>query len=448
MASTRDIIEARRYNQRRLVTAFSSGISEGHEYEPHTPMGPVITSVVLSLVLVIAGVVAGRFAPKLPDGWQSNTLIVVKGTGARYFTIDGVLRPVTNITSARLLSTSEMSEIEVPLSRLDGIPRGSEVGLSGVPDDVPDPTRLDLRDWIACPDPSGATHTWIGEQPDGYAPAGLAVVSDGDATYLVVDGIRHFVDEAEGLNLLNVLGLPTADVDPVTADWLNLLPEGAPIRPLHVPNEGDPAKGLPHSWGEVVIGALVTLDNGQRYVVDSSSTIAPLSDVAYALYEVGTRGLVTQTIPATLADIGAVTVSKNAAGIPQDWPTALPAPLPANQRPCARMTTQSAAVQPEVSLGAVPVAAFSADPTGRAVHVPGGSGALVSVSSGGTFGALRLITDIGVAYSLGTDPTGSFAPLGFTRDDVLSVPGPWAALVPSSDVELSPANAWTTVKAS
>jgi len=448
MASTRDIIEARRYNQRRLVTAFSSGISEGQEYESRTPMGPVIASVVLSLVLIIAGVVAGRFAPKLPDGWESNTLIVVKGTGARYFTINGVLRPVTNITSARLLSTSEMSEIEVPPSRLDGIPRGSEVGLGGVPDDVPDPARLNLRDWIACPDPSGGTHTWIGDQPGGYAPAGLAVVSDEDTTYLVLDGIRHLVDNSAGLNLLNVLGLETADVDPVGADWLDLLAEGTPIRPLHVPNEGDPAKGLPPSWGQVVIGALVTLNNGQRYVVDSSSTVAPLSDVAYALYQVGTRDMVTQTIPATLADIGAVTVNKNGIGIPRDWPATLPTPLPANQRPCVRMEAQNAAIQPEVFLGSVPLSVFSADPTGRTVHVTGGSGALVSVSSGGTFGTFRLVTDTGLAYSLGTDPTGSFAPLGFTRDNVLSVPGPWAALVPSSDVELSPANAWTTVKAS
>ena len=448
MASTRDIIEARRYNQKRLVTAFSSGISEGREYESRTPTGPVITSVVLSLVLIIVGVIAGRFAPRLPDGWESNTLIVVKGTGARYFTINGVLRPVTNITSARLLSTSEMSEIEVPLARLDGIPRGSEVGLSDVPDDVPGPARLNLLDWIACPDPSGVTHTWIGDHPGGYAPASLAVVSDENQTYLVVDGVRHVLDNSEGINLLNVVGLATADAYPASGDWLNLLTEGTPIRPLHVPNEGDPAKGLPSNWGQVVIGALVTLDNGQRYVVDSSSTIAPLSDVAYALYEVGTGEIVSQNIPATLADIGAVTVNKNGAGIPQDWPTTLPAPLPTNQAPCARIEVQNAAVQPEVFLGTVPVSTFSADPTQRAVHVTGGSGALISVSSGGTFGAYRLITDTGLAYSLGTDPTGSFAPLGFTSSNVLSVPGPWASLVPSSEVELSPANAWTTVKAS
>jgi len=446
MPSTRDIIEARRYNQRRLTTAFTSGTPEGREYESHTPTGPVVTSVILAVVLIIAGMIAGRFAPKLPDGWESNTLIVVQGTGARYLTINGILRPVTNITSARLLATGDLNQIEVPPSRLDGIPRGTEVGLSDIPDDVPDPAHLNLTDWTACPSPSGTTHTWIGDLPANYATTTMAIATNSLDTYLVVDGVRHVLANEPGLNLLNVLNLSTADTDIVTADWLNLFPEGTALRPLHIPNEGYPAKGFPKTWGDVSIGAVVKLDDGGRYLVDSTSTIAPLSDVAYALYQVGTGTTVTQVISATLADIGAVTVNKNGVGIPPDWPATLPDPLPDDQRPCAHITTDTP--QPQVGLGAIPVAAFSADPTGRAVHIPGGSGVLVSVSAGGTFGAVRLITDTGLAYSLGTDPTSALVLLGFAGAYVADLPGPWAALVPSATVELSPAHAWTTVKAS
>ena len=104
MPSNKEILEAQRYNRRRLITAFTSGIPGGRELESKSPFIPLIVGSVVVAIMLGVGVVMSRFAPTLPQDWQDSTLIVVKGTGARYYTIRGVLRPVTNITSARLLS--------------------------------------------------------------------------------------------------------------------------------------------------------------------------------------------------------------------------------------------------------------------------------------------------------------------------------------------------------
>ena len=118
MPSNKEILEAQRYNRRRLITAFTSGIPGGRELESKSPFVPLIVGSVVVAIMLGVGIVMSRFAPTLPQDWQDSTLIVVKGTGARYYTIRGVLRPVTNITSARLMSEAgKYKTSEVPASR-------------------------------------------------------------------------------------------------------------------------------------------------------------------------------------------------------------------------------------------------------------------------------------------------------------------------------------------
>ena len=74
----------------------------------------------------------------------------------------------------------------------------------------------------------------------------------------------------------------------------------------------------------------------------------------------------------------------------------------------------------------------------------GGSGALVRATSGGTLGAFALVTDLGRAHGLEGDPATTLGALGYTLDDVETVPAAWLALVPAG-VSLSPEAAWQTV---
>lgn len=100
-----------------------SGTPGGRELGPRSLGRPLVAGLVIAAVLALVGVVMGRFAPVLPSGWQNDTLVIVKGSGARFFSIDGTLRPVANVTSARLLADpSSFQTAEVDASALDGIP--------------------------------------------------------------------------------------------------------------------------------------------------------------------------------------------------------------------------------------------------------------------------------------------------------------------------------------
>lgn len=451
MPSPRDIIEARRYNRRRLVTAFASGTPDGREFEPTTPNGPIIAGVVLSLVLIVAGIVAGRFAPRLPDGWQSDTLIVVQGTGARYFTIDGVLHPITNVTSARLLAQDSLKEIDVPSSRLDGLPRGPRVGLTDVPDDIPDPARLKPSLWTACAVDT-AVDAMIGQWPDDYAPASAVVVSTEGQTYVVAGSRSYRIVDTADSHLLSVidLGGEQPSVRSVPAAWLSLFQPGTDIRPLEVPNAGKAVSGFP---GGAVMGTLVTVtpdpkdpkdtESVQRYVVTGDSRMLLLSNLAYRMWQAGTG----QTVEPNQLEIRhedlshyTTTPEDSPNVVPSDWPTAALQSLAAGRAPCAQLDATSPNLI--VSLGSIPQPRDT--PARDQVLVLGGSGAVIRVSTGGTIGALRLVSDDGLAYSLGLDPEDSLTRLGLAGCPIIALPNAWAAIVPSAETELSHAAAITT----
>src|SRR5919199_2837595 len=103
MASKRDLVEAHAFNRRRLVTAFLGGAPGGRELEPARPARAVVAGVVLAVLLLVGAAVAGYLRPGLPNGWNQNSLVIARNSGARYVATGGVLYPVANTTSARLL---------------------------------------------------------------------------------------------------------------------------------------------------------------------------------------------------------------------------------------------------------------------------------------------------------------------------------------------------------
>ena len=64
------------------------------------------------------------FAPSPQLGEAQYQLVDVKGTGARYFWANGVLHPIANVTTAKLLSPeSKLPYIQASASSLENIPR-------------------------------------------------------------------------------------------------------------------------------------------------------------------------------------------------------------------------------------------------------------------------------------------------------------------------------------
>ena len=440
MASNKDILEAQRYNRRRLVTAFTSGTPGGREIESRSPMRPLILGVALSLVLVGVAAIMGRFAPTLTSGWQNDTVIVEKGTGTRYYAIDGVLRPIANITSARLLAdASKYRVLEVDASALAGVPRGTGIGIPEAPDTVPAATSLRSTQWTACASTAGATHTWIGGDPAQREDAEVALVSGGGALYLLADGRRHLIPAQDTDAVKFGLRLDTAAVHNVDAGFLDLFQRGADLAPHVVPNAGAPAAGKPVKQSRATIGTVIEVNDGastRRYVITGAGQITPLTDVAFRLLTITTGA--TSPLTTDMADVAGLKVADPSALV-SDWPDELGAPVDADHLPCSTLRSRDNALV--ATLTAIPVGMDS----GRAVSVVGGSGALVRAVSGGTFGALSLITDQGLAYGL-DNPLDTLARLGYVNENVTDLPTAWVALVPAG-ISLSNAAALATVTA-
>jgi len=450
MASNRDILDAQQFTRARLTTAFRSGLPDGRELEPRSSITPLIVGVVITALLIGVALVMRRFAPTLPQDWQNNYVLVIKDTGARYYTIDGVMHPVTNITSAKLLTPAGSFHVaEVPTSTVSGIRRGPQIGLLDAPDDMPLPASLTAGPWTACGLSDAATQTWIGPLPQPFSSTPMALVSNAGVTYLVAGGMRLPLSPASQQATITALGLVGAAIHPVRADWLNLLSPADGLGPLTIPHAGQPAPGLPAALATAVIGSLVEVprDDGTvaHYVVSDAGRLVELTPVGYALYQVGTGAIETtvgRPIQTTLGQIASL-VTNNTGIIPLSWPARIDTVATAAQFPC--LTLDLTGSTPAVTHGAATDPPVSA--TGEAI-IPGGSGALIRVSTGGTLGSLRFIADNGLAYGLGEPQADTLARLGYTADNVTVMPQPWAALVPPKNPDapvLSPGTVQATV---
>ena len=269
MASNKEILDAQRFNRRRLVTAFVAGAPGGRELEPKRVAPPLIGSVVLTLVIALASWISGMFVGSLPANWQDNTLLVVKGEGTRYITINSRLRPVTNLASARLLAEpGKFQESSLKGSVLDGIERGSQVGIEDAPEQLPRTKSLVAHGWTACSTSSGETATNVGESPKGLGDIQHALVSVDGRTYLVAEGVSHELPAENLGSVLLALGVDSEPVTEVDAAWLSLFTPGSMIQSFSVPDAGLPVSGLSSTIKNPVAGMLMSVTDdasgGQR----------------------------------------------------------------------------------------------------------------------------------------------------------------------------------------
>ena len=167
MATKKDLVEAQSFSRRRLTTAFVSGAPGGREVEPHRPLRAVVGGLALTAVLVLGSMAFGWLRSSLPADWKDNRLIIAEDSGARYVSLKGLLHPVVNTTSARLLIPSkDFRVLAVPDEELASIPRGATLGIVGAPDSLTPPERLVNSGWVSrCPkypggDPINLAISW------------------------------------------------------------------------------------------------------------------------------------------------------------------------------------------------------------------------------------------------------------------------------------------------
>ncbi len=431
MPSNKEILGAQRFNRKRLLTAFTSGTPDGQELEPRSLTVPLIVGAVLAVIAVIVAVVLGRFAPTLPDGWENNTLVIENGTGARYLTVDGALHPVTNVTSARLLADPEgYRTVNVDAATILGTPRGPEVGLRDVPDNVPTPADLRSGQWTACVDQESKPHLFVGLEPAELSPAPLALVASDDHYFLIADSRRHQIVASDPANVLFSLGLEESSARTVSTSWLSLFDRGSDIAPLSVDKAGTAVDGFPARLRTAALGSVIEVTDAPmnpHYLVVGDGAIEPLSDVAFQLWKVGSGAdaNLANPVPATVADIDNIDVVHTT--VPHDWPTTITTAIDGDHLPCVSLVHDEGTTASAVGQIPLPADEQSTAPWAT-VTVAGGSGALVRDST--PIGAVRFVADTGLSYSLGLDPADSLTRLGYADVTITTVPGAWLQLVP------------------
>ncbi|MFF0885391.1 type VII secretion protein EccB [Streptomyces sp. NPDC003456] len=486
MQSKRDQVQAHGFMMGRL----SSGLLTADPDAPESPLGRTTRGVVFGVlvtVLVGAGAtVYGLLRPGGNDGWRDGEhLVVNRDTGARYLWTgtDGVLHPVRNYASARLIGGSDLPTDDVGTASLRDTPVGVPVGIPGAPDTVPDPGQLDDGAWHMCvTGPQGALPSTSGATPDTGVnkPGATTVVAgapldsqgvDGDRAVLVrgPDGTEYLVWRGSRLPLdraadaRNALGYGSERPMPVSAAFLDALAPGPVLSPPEVPGRGEEG---PELGGEASrVGQLFKVSvpgGGSTYHLLRKDGLVPLTRLGAALVlgdpatqkeAYGGKSPEVRTVGAdTLREHRAKDAGPAGSAQLPDAPPAAQA-TPRGTALCAKVdggdggARISSVLAPLTGLAPVAVPEGTGGPLEAACAPPDaavvrpGRGALVRAlhaSGAAHAGTTYLVADNGVKYRLSSKE--ALSALGYEAGDIDSVPVQLLASFPTG-ADLDPAAA-------
>ncbi|MEV6375058.1 type VII secretion protein EccB [Micromonospora musae] len=457
MQSRRDQVQAQTYVLGRLTGALIAAEPDGLENPNRRMVVGTVSGVLVAAVVFVGFVIFGFFFPGGATKWrQPGVLVVEKETGSRYVYDEGLLRPVLNYTSARLLFGAEPKVVSVSGKSLRDVAHGQPLGIAGAPDALPTTTAVDRQVWTVCalamPDDAGTTFTATTvriEQPSGGARRDrpldrdqAILVTSGGQSFLVWQGRRLRLTEPW---LARVLGYDRNAL-PVEAGWLESVPVGAEIAPPEVPGRGSPGPTVDGRRG--VVGELFTArtpDGAERRYLLQQNGLAELSPMAYAIVAADPAtaevydGRPVQPRELSPAALVALPVA------PQPpWVAALPATPPSLAKTpeqgtwCVRHSMSGGAVEVTADMPA-PSATTLSDGVGvtrtsasaEAVEVQPGVGGLVLAgradqAAGSGF---YLVTDAGIKYPVGSSAVAN--QLGFPPASARPVPRQLLEMLPT-----------------
>ncbi|WP_127783957.1 type VII secretion protein EccB [Rhodococcus sp. X156] len=432
----------------------------------HDPMRTQVRATVVGLVLAIIGLAGfALFALFRPAGGLGDQAIVtVKDSAATYVRLEGVLHPVLNLASARLVVGQAVAPSEVSAAALADLPRGPLLGIPGAPALLPGEDARPEATWTVCDtlstdatarsasqQASATTTTTViaGSVTAPPVPADGALLVQGPpepgfvegATYLVQDGRRARIDLADK-RVTRALELDGATARPMSAAVLNAIPAVGQLSPPTVPGAGvrPSFAGVDALPASAVVGTVLQVSSGadqQSYVVLADG-VQSVSPVVARLLQYASSG-------------DPVTVSSSAMGVPptaqttlavDDLPSRMPALVQADTAPVACMSWDGTGTEPQpaaagaaphtlkptvrvgdslpVPTGAQVVPLAQADGPGPqldSVYLRPGQGALVrAVSPGTDVGELFLVSDTGVRYGIPNVETAQVLGLGSRVD--------------------------------
>jgi type VII secretion protein EccB len=396
--SRQDQLHAYQHATQRVVAALVS-------HDPDVVRSPFnrtfVTAAVGGLLAVIAlagALLWGQFhdASSVRDLRDESAVFVEAETGARYVYLksDDKLHPVLNYASGRLVAGTAQSPAatvtihranRTRLQRDQKVDLGATLGIAGAPDSLPAARELATGPWQVCTsrdaDGTGAPRRTL--LVDATAPGGRPLGGDGLyvadplGNHFLVYGNHRFLMRHQDA-VLAAFGWSNLTPVAVDSDWINAVPAGPDLKPLHVGDVG--AAGV-HGYR---IGRLLDApgpgDTRQWKVVRKADVLA-ISDTQARLLAADPQTHMGEPIELSTADFGTLpTAPPGAAGAGEQ---ALLPPTPPRIAAVARTTCVTV---PDAATG---VGAIVLDPalpdTGAApgprVSVPVGGGTLVEVAA-------------------------------------------------------------------
>ena len=281
MQTKRDQLQAHNFVVGRLKSALLRGDADALETPTRRLSGAMFAGILVAALLV-AG--CGIFGLVLPGGdrtWREpGTIVVEKETGTRYLYLDGALRPVLNLSSARLLAGAAGKVRLVSIKSLRGVPHGLPVGIPGAPDALPEAAGFTAEPWLVCATtargPSGESRPTvtlhIGGQVDVVPldPSTAVQVVTPDGTSYLVWGHRRLktVDRTPSV----AFGFEGVRPFPVAAEWVNALPQGPDVTAMSVPGRGAAGPvvdGRPTRVGQILAVDKLGSHVGQNVIINS-----------------------------------------------------------------------------------------------------------------------------------------------------------------------------------
>ncbi|MBI5736366.1 MAG: type VII secretion protein EccB [Mycolicibacterium neoaurum] len=265
----------------------------------------VMAGVVIAVIVCIGAALLAYFKPLGKRG--ADTLLVDRTTNQLYVLVPGSddLRPVYNLTSARLVLGNAANPSAVKSEELNRMAKGQPIGIPGAP--YATPVGAPTSSWSLCdtvikPDsvaPEVETSVLVmplsvDASVGPMKPSQGVLVSYQGRTWLVTDDGRHAIDLADRA-ITSAVGIPvTAKATPISAGLFNALPNVGPWQLPAVPSAGAPnTLGLPPN---LVIGSVfktITDNTEQRYVVLPDGVAKVNGTTAAALRATNSFGLIT-----------------------------------------------------------------------------------------------------------------------------------------------------------
>lgn len=462
MPSRQDQLHSYQFMVQRVVAALVMRETDPAQSPFRRAAGATLASVLIAAI-ALGGVAAyGAIVGGGGDSWRDTGVVIVeKESGARYVYREEKLHLVLNYASALLIvGGTQPKTVLVSRKSIEGVPRGTPLGIPDAPDSLPAAGRLASAPWTVCSIPladdggsPARSALLVGAEAEGGTPLGEAGVlarHPNGGLYLVWQNRRHLIRDRE--LVLSALTWRNEQPVPVAPALLNALPAGVDLARIPMPGRGAASREVPDARiGEVFV--VRSQGGGRQYAVAKRDGLAGITELQANLLLTDLK----QENPTQLSQGDFAGIPKLPDLVPAG-PTAPPATTPDLVRPdggtvCGQIRDDSAA--PEIRTGATVPEVTDTPRTGARseqggtladhVVVEPGRGAVVEAAAapGATGGAISVVTDLGRRHVV-SDPQvltmlgyGAVRPVRLPADLVALVPAgrtldPAAALVPAA----------------